>query len=260
LSFGEEGTIWIPLANGTFPSLPTHGEARAPPRRLLRCRRSRHMESPAARGALGDDASGASTSQAAPGAVDGGASPDSLRNTPSNIARLEDAIEHCAARRKYLARTKSPSDGEDVRWYFCKLPLADKALSASVPRTEIVGKGDYFRFSMRDSLAVEASFLEREEALLAYWWREYAECSEGPKGSLVAADASDSKSLYKVEEERVGVPVKGGLYEVCIFCLVVCSQLDSRRMSFVSYSPKQSYLYIFTFFLLFFSGHCTCYC
>ena len=96
--------------------------------------------------------------------------------------------------------------------------------------------------------------------MLAYWWREYAECSEGPKGSLVAADASDSKSLYKVEEERVGVPVKGGLYEVCIFCLVVCSQLDSRRMSFVSYSPKQSYLYIFTFFLLFFSGHCTCYC
>uniref|UniRef100_A0A0E0LQI7 DDHD domain-containing protein n=1 Tax=Oryza punctata TaxID=4537 RepID=A0A0E0LQI7_ORYPU len=73
------------------------------------------MESPAARGVLGDDASGASTSQAAPrGADGGGASPDSLRNTPSNIARLEDAIEHCAARRKYLARTKSPSDGEDV--------------------------------------------------------------------------------------------------------------------------------------------------
>jgi hypothetical protein len=36
----------------------------------------------------------------------------------------------------------------------------DAALSASVPRTEIVGKGDYFRFSMRDSLALEASFLE----------------------------------------------------------------------------------------------------
>ncbi|EEC82796.1 hypothetical protein OsI_27560 [Oryza sativa Indica Group] len=191
------------------------------------------MESPAARGALGDDASGASTSQAAPGAVDGGASPDSLRNTPSNIARLEDAIEHCAARRKYLARTKSPSDGEDVRWYFCKLPLADKALSASVPRTEIVGKGDYFRFSMRDSLALEASFLEREEALLAYWWREYAECSEGPKGSLVAADASDSKSLYKVEEERVGVPVKGGLYEVDLMrrhCFPVYWNGENRRV------------------------------
>jgi hypothetical protein len=55
-----------------------------------------------------------------------GASPDLLRNTPSNIARLEDAIENCAARRKYLARTKSPSDGEDVRWYFCKLPLGDR--------------------------------------------------------------------------------------------------------------------------------------
>lgn len=33
-------------------------------------------------------------------------------------------------------------------------------LAASVPRTEIVGKGDYFRFGMRDSLAIEASFLQ----------------------------------------------------------------------------------------------------
>ncbi|XP_040382779.1 phospholipase SGR2 isoform X2 [Oryza brachyantha] len=189
------------------------------------------MASPGESPARGD-ASGPSTSQAgADGA--GGASPDSLRNTPSNIARLEDAIEHCAARRKYLARTKSPSDGEDVRWYFCKLPLADKALSASVPRTEIVGKGDYFRFSMRDSLALEASFLEREEALLAYWWREYAECSEGPRGSLVAADASDSEGLYKVEEERVGVPVKGGLYEVDLMrrhCFPVYWNGENRRV------------------------------
>lgn len=61
-----------------------------------------------------------------------GASPDSLRNTPSNIARLEDAIGHCAARRKYLAHTKSPSDGKDVRWYFCKLPLADKGAPSPV--------------------------------------------------------------------------------------------------------------------------------
>ncbi|AQK51135.1 Phospholipase SGR2 [Zea mays] len=147
----------------------------------------------------------ASTSRA-PAGPDGeaeGASPDSLRNTPSNIARLEDAIGHCAARRKYLAHTKSPSDGEDVRWYFCKLPLADKVLSSSVPRTEIVGKGDYFRFSERDSLALEASFLEREEELLAYWWREYAECSAGPRGSLVESD--DSAYLYKVEEERPAV-------------------------------------------------------
>lgn len=33
-------------------------------------------------------------------------------------------------------------------------------LAASVPRTEIVGKSDYFRFGMRDSLAIEASFLQ----------------------------------------------------------------------------------------------------
>ncbi|AQK51147.1 Phospholipase SGR2 [Zea mays] len=175
----------------------------------------------------------ASTSRA-PAGPDGeaeGASPDSLRNTPSNIARLEDAIGHCAARRKYLAHTKSPSDGEDVRWYFCKLPLADKVLSSSVPRTEIVGKGDYFRFSERDSLALEASFLEREEELLAYWWREYAECSAGPRGSLVESD--DSAYLYKVEEERVGVPVKGGLYEVDLMrrhCFPVYWNGENRRV------------------------------
>jgi hypothetical protein len=38
--------------------------------------------------------------------------------------------------------------------------IVDAVLSSSVPRTEIVGKGDYFRFSERDSLALEASFLE----------------------------------------------------------------------------------------------------
>lgn len=52
-------------------------------------------------------------------------SPDLLKNTPSNIARLEDVIEQCKARRKYLKQTRSPSDGGDVRWYFWKVPLAD---------------------------------------------------------------------------------------------------------------------------------------
>lgn len=28
-------------------------------------------------------------------------------------------------------------------------------------------------------------------------------------------ESDDSAYLYKVEEDRVGVPVKGGLYEVC---------------------------------------------
>lgn len=51
--------------------------------------------------------------------------PDLLKNTPSNIARLEDVIEQCKGRQKYLARTRSPSDGSDVRWYFCKVPLAE---------------------------------------------------------------------------------------------------------------------------------------
>lgn len=52
-------------------------------------------------------------------------SPDLLKNTPSNIARLEDVIEHSKGRQKYLAQTRSPSDGSDVRWYFCKVPLAE---------------------------------------------------------------------------------------------------------------------------------------
>lgn len=33
-------------------------------------------------------------------------------------------------------------------------------LAASVPRTDVVGKSEYFRFGMRDSLAIEASFLQ----------------------------------------------------------------------------------------------------
>ena len=54
------------------------------------------------------------------------ATPDLLRNTPSNIARLEDVIEHSEGLQKYHAQTTSPSDGGDVRWYFCKVPLALK--------------------------------------------------------------------------------------------------------------------------------------
>ncbi|XP_020584888.1 phospholipase SGR2 isoform X2 [Phalaenopsis equestris] len=147
-------------------------------------------------------------------------SPDLLKNTPSNIARLEDLIEQCKGRQKYRAQTRSPSDGENVRWYFCKIPLAERQLAASVPLTEVVGKSDYFRFSVRDSLALEVSFLQREEDMLSYWWKEFAECSEGPHGSYRTSDSSACSGwdeLYVVEEERVGVPVKGGLYEVDLF-------------------------------------------
>ncbi|XP_068647441.1 phospholipase SGR2 [Aristolochia californica] len=172
--------------------------------------------------------------------------PDSLKNTPSNIARLEDVIEHCEARSKYLARTKSPSDGEDVRWYFCKAPLAENELSASVPTTAIIGKSDYFRFSVRDSLALEASFLQREEELLTYWWHEYAECSDGPGGPSRGSDlggdqqpksrgleANESSELHVLEEERVGVPVKGLLYEVDLVkrhCFPVYWNGENRRV------------------------------
>ncbi|KAL2901454.1 Phospholipase SGR2 [Bienertia sinuspersici] len=100
-------------------------------------------------------------------------------------------------------------------------------LAASIPRSEVVGKGEYFRFGLRDSLAIEAAFLQnivfifsqREEELLSYWWREFAECSEGPKGRTSSTTEADlrqgsyASELYVVEEERVGVPVKGGLYE-----------------------------------------------
>ncbi|KAG0486263.1 hypothetical protein HPP92_008358 [Vanilla planifolia] len=162
-----------------------------------------------------------------------GASPDLLQNTPSNIAKLEDLIEQCKGRQKYLAQSRSPSDGEDVRWYFCKVPLAEKELAASVPQTEVVGKSDYFRFSVRDSLALEASFLQREEELLAYWWKEYAECNEGPKGSCSCSETWDDHGLYFVEEDRVGVPVKGGLYEVDLtrrHCFPVYWNGENRRV------------------------------
>ncbi|CAH8331332.1 unnamed protein product [Eruca vesicaria subsp. sativa] len=172
-------------------------------------------------------------------------SPDLLKNTPSNIARLEDVIEQCHGRQKYLAQTRSPSDGSDVRWYFCKVPLAENELAASVPRTDVVGKSEYFRFGMRDSLAIEASFLQREDELLSFWWKEYAECSVGPipqvntrkkstKQSMeTLPEASVLSTLYDVEEERVGVPVKGGLYEVDLVrrhCFPVYWNGDNRRV------------------------------
>ncbi|XP_044510209.1 phospholipase SGR2 isoform X3 [Mangifera indica] len=171
-------------------------------------------------------------------------SPDLLKNTPSNIARLEDVIENSKGRQKYLAQTRSPSDGGDVRWYFCKVPLLPNEPAASLPRTEIVGKNEYFRFGMRDSLAIEASFLQREEELLSSWWKEYAECSEGPKEqpsssmklekqpSLTSSEITLSAQLYE-EEERVGVPVKGGLYEVDLakrHCFPVYWNGDNRRV------------------------------
>ncbi|CAH9071079.1 unnamed protein product [Cuscuta europaea] len=169
-------------------------------------------------------------------------SPDLLKNTPSNIRRLADEIEQCEGRKKYLAQTASQSDGGDVRWYFCKVSLALNEPAASVPHTPIAGHGDYFRLGMRDSLAIEASFLQNEEELLSSWWKEYAECSEGPRkhtsklnSVLVESSPENSESakLYAAEEERVGVPVKGGLYEVDLakrHCFPVYWNGENRRV------------------------------
>ena len=68
---------------------------------------------------------------------------------------------------------------------------------------------------------------QREEELLSSWWEEYAECSEGPRERSGSTSKSDPQAkvsslerarsahyLHAIEEERVGVPVKGGLYEV----------------------------------------------
>lgn len=60
-------------------------------------------------------------------------SADMLRNTPSNIRRLADEIEQCEGRQKYLAHTISPSDGGDVRWYFCKTPLGENGVLFKLP-------------------------------------------------------------------------------------------------------------------------------
>ncbi|XP_010518969.1 PREDICTED: phospholipase SGR2 isoform X1 [Tarenaya hassleriana] len=85
----------------------------------------------------------------------------------------------------------------------------------------------------------------REEELLSLWWKEYAECSDGPrihvdskqksdKESIASTSkASTSTSLYEVEEERVGVPVKGGLYEVDLVrrhCFPVYWNGENRRV------------------------------
>lgn len=80
---------------------------------------------PLQEGGGSSDAGGRDVSQGAAEQFQEAALPDLLKNTPSNIAKLEDIIEQSEGRRKYLARTKSPSDGEDVRWYFCKVPLAE---------------------------------------------------------------------------------------------------------------------------------------
>ncbi|XP_057994716.1 phospholipase SGR2 isoform X2 [Hevea brasiliensis] len=98
---------------------------------------------------------------------------------------------------------------------------------------------------MRDSLAIEASFLQREEELLSSWWKEYADCSEGPRSrpssskkldmqkTAPSIESAKATQLYEVDEERVGVAVKGGLYEVDLVkrhCFPVYWNGENRRV------------------------------
>lgn len=89
---------------------------------------------------------------------------------------------------------------------------------------------------------------QREEELVSAWWKEYAEVSEGPvtASGRLAPDTreqrevpkGDVKSLSRTSSagkdqipyggnnpdsddgESVGVLVKGGLYEVCVFSML----------------------------------------
>ena len=74
--------------------------------------------------------------------------------------------------------------------------------------------------------------MQREDELLSTWWKECAESSAGPiETSFVSksplhinrtlAGTPQSGQLYSTDEERVGVPVKGGLYEVLLYAIVL---------------------------------------
>lgn len=87
--------------------------------------------------------------------------------------------------------------------------------------------------------------------MLSCWWKEYAECSEGPKGApdllSPASEKSSSESSqlgeeYSVEEERVGVPVKGGLYEVSfVHTFTVCVCVHEQLLLFISPSRESTF-------------------
>lgn len=182
----------------------------------------------------------------------------SLVSSESSFGRLKHALNSLEGREKYRAHTNSPSDGDDVRWYFSKVPLPLQVVAAASSMAEVVGKSDFLRFSMNDSLSLEAAFLKEEEELVSAWWKEYAECSEGPLGDSNKGQQSniiepvkgtetenspskaESEILQQLKEaehhesdEVVGVSVKGGLYEVDLYrrrCFPIYWTGDHRRV------------------------------
>ncbi|KAJ8436422.1 hypothetical protein Cgig2_013463 [Carnegiea gigantea] len=112
--------------------------------------------------------------------------PDLLKNTPTNIRRLEDEIEQLRVDRSTLPRQEAllmvvMLDGTFARYLWGSMswqPL----------------------FAALRLLVKENIFGLREEELLSYWWKEYAECSEGPKGRTSSSTASDLREDPQTSE------------------------------------------------------------
>lgn len=71
-------------------------------------------------------------------------------------------------------------------------------------------------------------YLQREDELLSSWWKECAESSAGPMGACAfskstlqtdetSSEIPEPEQPCATDEERVGVPVKGGLFEVSLY-------------------------------------------
>ncbi|MCO5584362.1 hypothetical protein L7F22_038288 [Adiantum nelumboides] len=123
----------------------------------------------------------------------------------------------------------------------------DSGLSANLGKTKVMllnsGSGDQHLLSHME-----------EEELVSAWWKEYAECSEGPLGASKKEKQTSSEqdkdgegSLNSIREtsshaidaelyesdEVIGVSVKGGLYEVDLYrrrCFPVYWTGDHRRV------------------------------
>ncbi|KAJ8429563.1 hypothetical protein Cgig2_010276 [Carnegiea gigantea] len=103
---------------------------------------------------------------------------------------------------------------------------------------KLISERWYSLIDMIDWLAIEASFLQKEEGLLSHWKKENAECKDGLKGQTSSNTGGDlqqnsqTDKLYAAHKERVGV--KGRLYEVLIFFgfMVYMNMVNSDYLPF----------------------------
>ncbi|KAK3234807.1 hypothetical protein CYMTET_54951 [Cymbomonas tetramitiformis] len=142
---------------------------------------------------------------------------------------------------EFLGVETSPSDilphledhGEDdpIRWFYSKQPLGAHQM------TDVVARGEFFRFCPADSRALEQAYLSQERELSRAWWAEFAlfrgrgdRSIFGGKGA--AAKESPSRPPSKncanrgsgLVDDDIGerIVVKGGLHQV---------DLEMREMS-----------------------------